>query len=118
MSKRIPKTQFLLHKQKREYTVFQEPYRSGKSRQGLPVLALQSIPFNMSRFGFDGLPFPVFSGGIASFMRSQSESLISWRLIIGLLSPVFMEDYATICRFVQLLFFRHALAGQTHTRIS
>jgi len=63
--------------QKREYTVFHGPYRSGRSRHGLPVLALQSIPLSMSLFDFDGLPLPVFSGGIVFFIRSQSLSLIS-----------------------------------------
>lgn len=109
-SKRFWNTPFWFHKRKREYTVFQDPNRSGRSRQGEPVLDLQSIPLSISRFDFDGLPLPVFSGGIVSFMRSQSWSLISWRLIITFQSSLLvLENYPLLCYFVQHLFFRHAL---------
>jgi len=41
----------------------QGPKRSGKSRQGALVFIFQSMPFSMTRLDFEGLLWPVFSGG-------------------------------------------------------
>jgi hypothetical protein len=65
----------------------------------------------MTRFDFDGLPLPVFSGGIIPLMRSQSVSLISWRFCIRFFPHLFMEDYSFFYPFVHYLFFKHALGS-------
>jgi hypothetical protein len=102
-------TPFLLHNRNRVYTVFQDPYRLGKSRQGAPVFDRHSIPFSIIRLDFDGLPLPVFSGSNLSRILSQSLSLISWRFCICFLSPVRLGNYAMSFAFVHYLFLRHAI---------
>ena len=89
------KMSFLLHRRNLEYTVCQAPNRSGKSRHAEPVFEIHSIPLSILRFGFDGLPSPVFSGGKISLIRSHSWSLISWRNGILLPRLLFPQLYRT-----------------------
>jgi hypothetical protein len=51
---------------------FQSLYNPPALAGGRSVI--QSIPSSIMRFGLDGLPSPVFSGGNTSFMRSHSLS--------------------------------------------
>ena len=44
------------HLQKRLYTVFQDPKRSGKSRHAAPLLAIHKIALNINRLSLGGRP--------------------------------------------------------------
>lgn len=53
-------------RQNRLYTVFHDPYRSGRSRQEIPVLALNSIPLITRRSSTRGRPFVPETGNNGS----------------------------------------------------
>lgn len=58
-------------------------YRSGRSRQGVPLRAIQMIPLWITRLLFRGRPcLLVFSGGRRSLMRFHSSSVSPYRLNI------------------------------------
>ena len=72
-----------VHREYRLYTLFHEPKRSGKSRQGAPVLTIQRIALIIIRLSLAGRPFPpARSGGTKSLILSHCSSVISCRLII------------------------------------
>ena len=65
------------------YALFQDPNRSGKSRQGAPVFKIQMIALTIIRLSLAGRPFPPeCSGGTKSLILSHCSSVISCRLII------------------------------------
>ena len=77
-----------VHLEYRLYTLFQDPNRSGKSRQGAPVFRIQMIALIMIRFSLAGRPFPPeCSGGTKSLIRSHCSSVISCRFIMSLSMP-------------------------------
>lgn len=73
----------LYHLEYRLYTLFHDPYRSGKSRQGAPVFRIQITALIIIRLSLAGRPFPPDrSGGTKSLILSHCSSVISCRLII------------------------------------
>ena len=73
-----------VHREYRLYTLFQDPYRSGKSRQGAPVFRIQIMALTIIRLSLAGRPFPPDrSGGTKSLILSHCSSVISCRLIIA-----------------------------------
>ena len=65
-----------------ECTVFHEPKRSGRSRQGTPVFAMYSTAFMNVRFGSSsGRPRRFSSCGSNTSRRDHSASVSSWRYI-------------------------------------
>lgn len=71
-----------LHRRKRVYTLFQGPYRSGRSRQGIPVFSQYRIPLSITRLSFPGLPpCAGFSGGSRHFTLFHRSSVISCRFM-------------------------------------
>ena len=77
-----------VHREYRLYTLFQEPNRSGKSRQGAPVFAIQMMALIIIRLSLAGRPFPPErSGGTKSLILSHYSSVISCRLIMTLSMP-------------------------------
>ena len=77
-----------VHLEYRLYTLFQDPNRSGKSRQGAPVFRIQIIALIIIRFSLAGRPFPPeCSGGTKSLIMSHCSSDISCRLIMTLSMP-------------------------------
>ena len=72
-----------VHREYRLYTLFQDPNRSGKSRQGAPVFTIQMIALIIIRLSLAGRPFPpARSCGTKSLILSHCSSDISCRLII------------------------------------
>ena len=83
----------------RLYTLFQDPNRSGKSRQGAPVFKIQMIALIIIRLSLAGRPFPPErSGGTKSLILSHCSSVISCRLIMLLI----MTDLFLSCVSVSL----------------
>ena len=77
-----------VHREYRLYTLFQEPNRSGKSRQGAPVFTIQMMALIIIRLSLAGRPFlPEYSGGTMSLILSHCSSVISCRLIMSLSMP-------------------------------
>lgn len=73
----------LLHREYRLYTLFQDPNRSGKFRQGAPFFRTQMTALIIIRLSVAGRPFPPeLSGGTKTLIRSHCSSVISCRLII------------------------------------
>ena len=65
-----------LQRRNRVYTLFQGPYHSGRSRQGIPVFSQYKIPFSMIRLLFPGLPPCIgFSGGSRSLILFHCPSV-------------------------------------------
>ena len=72
-----------VHLEYRLYTLFQDPNRSGKSRQGAPVFRIQMMALIITRLSLAGRPFPPErSGGTMSLILSHCSSVISCRFII------------------------------------
>ena len=72
-----------VHREYRLYTLFQEPNRSGKSRQGAPVFTTQMMALIIIRLSLAGRPFPPeISGGTKSLILFHCSSVISCRFII------------------------------------
>lgn len=81
-SKTCSQTPCRLHRRNRVYTLFQGPYRSGRSRQGIPVFSQYRIPLSMTRLSFPGLPpCAGFSGGNRSFTLFHCSSVNSCRFM-------------------------------------
>lgn len=81
-SKTCSQTPCRLHRRNRVYTLFQGPYRSGRSLQGIPVLNQYRIPLSITRLSFPGLPpCAGFSGGSSSFTLFHCSSVNSCRFI-------------------------------------
>ena len=79
----------------RLYALLQNPYRSGKSRQGAPVFSIQMTALIISRLSLAGRPFlPERSGGNRSLIRSHCSSVNSCRFI--------MSSSMTGCAFLQV----------------
>ena len=77
-SKTCSQTPCRLHRRNRVYTLFQGPYRSGRSLQGIPVFSQYRIPLSMTRLSFPGLPpCAGFSGGNSSFTLFHCSSVNS-----------------------------------------
>lgn len=73
-----------VHREYRLYTLFQDPNRSGKSRQGAPVFRIQIMALIIIRLSLAGRPFPPDrSGGTISLILSHCSSVISCRSIIS-----------------------------------
>lgn len=67
-------------------------YRSGRSRQGAPLRAIQMMPLRITRLLFRGRPcLLVFSGWSRSVMRFHSSSVSSYRL--NIMDPPFYKRY-------------------------
>ena len=82
-SKICSQTPCRLHRRNRVYTLFQGPYRSGRSRQGIPVFSQYRIPLSITRLSFPGLPpCAGFSGGSSSFTLFHCSSVNSCRFIL------------------------------------
>ena len=80
-----------VHLEYRLYTLFQDPNRSGKSRQGAPVFRIQMIALIIIRLSLAGRPFPPdCSGGTKFLILSHCSSVISCRLIMLLSMPVLL----------------------------
>jgi hypothetical protein len=62
-------------RRKREYTVFQGPKRSGRSRQGAPVAKRQRMPSTTIRSSARGRPRPLGGGGSSGRSRSHWASV-------------------------------------------
>ena len=81
-SKTCSHTPCKLHRRNRVYTLFQGPYRSGRSRQGIPVFSQYKIPLSIIRLSFPGLPpCAGFSGGNKFFTLFHCSSVNSCRFI-------------------------------------
>ena len=66
----------------RSYTVCHGPYRSGRSRQGAPVLRIQKMPFRIGRWSFHRPPRLPFSGSKSWSNRHCSSDNSSRRIRI------------------------------------
>ena len=81
-SKTCSQTPCRLHRRNRVYTLFQGPYRSGRSLQGIPVFSQYRIPLSITRLSFPGLPpCAGFSGGNRSFTLFHCSSVNSCRFM-------------------------------------
>lgn len=81
-SKTCSQTPCRLHRRNRVYTLFQGPYRSGRSLQGIPIFSQYRIPLSITRLSFPGLPpCAGFSGGSSSFTLFHCSSVNSCRFI-------------------------------------
>lgn len=81
-SKICSQTPCKLHRRNRVYTLFQGPYRSGRSLQGIPVFSQYRIPLSITRLSFPGLPpCAGFSGGSRSFTLFHCSSVNSCRFM-------------------------------------
>src|SRR5947209_1899226 len=76
-------TPFLAQRSNRFQTEPQGPNRSGRSRQGAPVLAIQRTALTNRRLSLAVTPGSPAWPGRRSLMRSQWSSVISWRRIIN-----------------------------------
>src|SRR5215472_8797444 len=74
-------TPFRAHRSNRFQTEPQGPNRSGRSRHGAPVLAIQSTALRKRRLSLAVTPGSPARPGRRSLMRAQRSSLISWRRI-------------------------------------
>ena len=77
------------HRLKRSYTVFQGPYRSGRSRHGEPLFSIHMIPFITSRCDRYGRPLPL-SEGNRSPINSHCSSVNSYLRIPDILRPTIL----------------------------
>jgi hypothetical protein len=75
----IPATR---QRQNRLYTVDHGPYRSGRSRQGLPVRSRHRMPLMIRRCSAFGRPVSGFSGGSTGSSRPHSWSVSSPRCLM------------------------------------
>jgi len=74
------------HLQKREYTVFHDPYRSGNSRHCAPLRTIHIIPFSIVRSSLLGLPrCPSRLRGRYSSTRAHCSSVNSYLFTMPLL---------------------------------
>jgi len=64
-------------RRKRLWTVDQEPYRSGTSRQGAPVRSFHRIAFRIRRWSSAGRPLAGFCGGSSGASLAHSASVSS-----------------------------------------
>lgn len=69
-------------RRQRLYTVCQEPYRSGRSRQGAPVARRHKMPFTMIRWSCAGRPVADRCGGSNGSSFAHWASVSSCRRII------------------------------------
>jgi hypothetical protein len=69
-------------RRKREYTVCQGPYRSGRSRQGAPVRKRQRMALSTVRWSLAGRPVTGRCGGSSGRSRSHCPSVSSCRRTI------------------------------------
>src|SRR5262245_17841740 len=78
-SKAFPQTPFRAQRSKRLQAEFQLPKRSGRSRQGAPVLPIQRMASTKRRLSLARCPGVPALPGSRSLIRSQSSSEMAWR---------------------------------------
>src|SRR5215470_18729042 len=78
-SKTLCQVPFRAQRSKRRHTEFQLPKRSGRSRQGAPVLAIHRTASRNRRLSRAAQPGWPGRPGSRSLIRSQSASEIAWR---------------------------------------
>ena len=81
-----------LHRRNRVYTLFHGPYRSGRSRRGIPVFSQYRIPLSITLLSFPGLP-PCAAFLAAAGLSPYSTVLLSIRVVPCLC----FTAYALIC---------------------
>lgn len=79
---------FFLHPWKRQWQVWYDGYRSGKSCQRASVFNIHMIPFSIGRGSVRSLPRP-FSLGFGSFINGRSIS--HWSSVISIFVPLHMR---------------------------
>src|SRR5262249_5182724 len=77
-SKTRCQTPLRAQRSKRRQTEFQLPKRSGRSRQGAPVLAIQKTASTNRRLSLAAFPWRPGRPGSRSWIRSQSASAMAW----------------------------------------